>query len=114
MPKPVAVGAARAALALPPLAGGRCSASRSSSSTVTFSVFRWLLRKIVTGTVVPGLVLTTIATSASLSLTGLPLNSTIDVAGLMPALAAGPFGLTVEISAPLVFGRPKRLRGFLA
>ena len=54
----------------------------------------------------PGLVLTTIATSASLSFTGLPLNSTTTSPGMMPALSAGRLGLTVAISAPLVFGRP--------
>ena len=73
---------------------------------MTLSVLRWLLRKTTSGTLVPGLVLTTIATSESLSFTGLPSNSTTTSPGSMPALSAGPFGLTLVISAPLVFGRP--------
>ena len=49
------------------------------------------------GTVVPGLVATTIATSASLSFTGRPLNSTMTSPGSMPALAAGrPVALAEE------------------
>ena len=71
MPKPVAVGSSRARGG-PGLAAR--SASRSSSSTDTFSVFFCLFRTTVTGTDVPGLVATTIFTSASLSGTGRPLN----------------------------------------
>ena len=96
MPKSVVVGC-RSSPPPPPLrrAVRFCSASRSSSSIVTVSGLRWLLRNTTIGTLVPGLVLTTIATSESLSLTGLPLNSTTTSPGSMPALSAGPLGLTV-------------------
>jgi len=59
--------------------------------------------------VVPGFVLTTIATSASLSLTGLPLNSTTTSPGSMPALLAGWSGGTLRMTAPVAFGRPNAL-----
>ncbi len=103
IPNPVAVGSS----GLLPVAACRpCSESRSSSSTVTLSVCFCFFLTSVTGTVVPGFVETTRLTSASLSATGRPLNSRMTSPGSRPARAAGPSGLTVESTAPDVFGRP--------
>src|SRR2546428_136662 len=67
-----------------------CSASRSSSSTVTCIVFSCLLRRILIGTEVPGLVAITIFTSSSWVAMGRPLYSVMTSPGSMPAFAAGP------------------------
>ena len=64
------------------------------------TVFSCLSRRIFTGTVVPGLVATTVATSSSRFFTGLPLNSRMTSPGSMPAFAAGLPRETVPTSAP--------------
>ena len=67
---------------------------------MTFSVFSCLLRITLIGTVVPGLVATTILTSSSLLFTGRPLNWTMTSPGSMPAFAAAPPAGTCATSAP--------------
>ena len=73
-PNPPPCSSAGWLLLLLRLARAPCSASRSSSSMVTFSVLSCLFRRILTGTVVPGWVATTILTSSSRFDTGRPLN----------------------------------------
>src|SRR5438552_1558347 len=106
-PKPLVASSSAGSLSLfrrPPREA--CSASRSSSSTVTFSVLSCLFRITLSGTVVPGFVATTILTRSSLFCTGRPLYSTMTSPGSTPALdAAAPAGTCVT-SAPMRDLRP--------
>ncbi len=63
----------------------------------------------LTGTVAPGLVATTISTSARSLPTARPLNSVTTSPGSRPAFAAGPFGATVDTTAPLAVLQAHRL-----
>ena len=83
------------------LCGEFCSASRSSSSTVTVSVFSCLLRSTLTGTGVPGLRGDHgLDEVVAISSPACPLNSTITSPGSMPALAAAPPGGHRDTIAP--------------
>ena len=73
---------------------------------MTLSDFAAPSRITLTGTVVPGLVATTISTSVRSFPTGRPLNSVTTSPGSRPAFAAGPFGATVDTTAPLRSFRP--------
>ena len=73
---------------------------------MTLSVFSCLFRITFTGTVVPGLVPTTIFTSSSLEEIGRPLYSMMTSPGSMPALADAPPGATVATTAPARDLRP--------
>ena len=78
------------------------SASRSSCSTVTFSVFSCLSRSTFTGTVVPGLVADDhLHELVAVLAPGVPLNSMMTSPGSMPALRRGAFGRTDDTTAPL-------------
>ena len=66
-----------------------------------------MLRSTFTGTLVPGLVATTILTSSSLLPTGRPLYWTITSPGSTPAFSAAPPGVTSATIAPMRLVSPK-------
>ena len=68
---------------------------------VTLSVLRCLSRNTVTGTVVPGVSAMTVCTSSSREPIGWLLTSRITSPGSMPALSAGPLGVTTATTAPV-------------
>ncbi len=108
MPKPAVVSSA----GLSASARWPASWSRLISPIVTLSVLRCLSRNTVTGTVVPGVSAMTVCTSSSREAIGRLLTSRITSPGSMPALAAGPLGVTDGDDRARAFLQPELLERF--